>query len=80
MANQSRSSFVRVSRVLGTVGLASMALAWVAHRAFSSSRTARSGGSRPQPVQLRPVLHSAFRDGHLGAREKGFDWARTGRV
>lgn len=80
MANPTRS-LRRVGRVLGTVGLASVAIAWLAHRARTGAPRRRAG---VEPIRFRPVavhpMRMAIGDGHLGAREKDFDWARTGRA
>ena len=76
MADLTRLSFRRVSRVLGTVGLASVAVALIA-RAMKQSSTNSSGRTRVVPLRIAPTYAS---DGHLGAVEKDFDWAGVGRA
>ena len=74
MANSSLLSLRGVSGVLGTVGLASVAVALV-------RRALKAADSKPlrtaQVVRLRAVPTS-LRDGHLGATEKAFDWVGAG--
>jgi hypothetical protein len=77
MAHLPLLSFRGVSRVLGTVGVASVAVALV-RRVLrpSPSRPAR----RPAPVASLRAVPNSLRDGHLGATEKTFDWVRAGRA
>lgn len=76
MANLPLLSFRGVSRVLGTVGLASVAVA-LAHRVLKPSLSKRP--ARATVVRLRAVPTSV-RDGHLGATEKAFDWVGAGQA
>jgi hypothetical protein len=75
MADLTRLSFRRVSRVLGTVGLASVAFALVA-RAMKPPAKRSSGPARIVPLRVVPSCAS---DSHLGAVERDFDWASAGR-
>ena len=73
MANSSLLSLRGLSGVLGTVGLASLAVALL-HRALKpSSRPAM----RDRVARLR-TAPTSLRDGHLGATEKAFDWVGAG--
>lgn len=76
MTELNRSSYRRVSRLVGGVGLASLALVVLARLLVRREL--------PRPVRGR-VLHSPRltappgSDGHLGATESEYDWAHAGR-
>jgi hypothetical protein len=76
MANLLPLSFRGISRVLGTVGLASVAVA-LARRALRAS--ASKSPIQAPIVRLRAVPTS-LRDSHLGATEKAFDWVGAGQA
>jgi hypothetical protein len=68
-------SFRGLSRLVGTVGLVSVALALARHALQPALRQPANRA----PVRLRAVPRSPS-DGHLGATEKEFDWASASRA
>ncbi len=78
MTQLDRSSYRGVGRLVGGVGLASLALIVFASLSARRDQSGRRGGARRTLGSPRLIAHPGS-DGHLGATEPGYDWAHAGR-
>ena len=76
MTELNRSSYRRVGRVVGGVGIASLALLFFASLA---ARRERPGPARGRVLRSPRLNGHPGSDGHLGATESEYDWAHAGR-
>jgi hypothetical protein len=78
MSERHQSAYRRAGRVIGGVGLASVALLVLARISRRSSRMVRPAGAR---LLRSPRFSTSLgSDSHLGAREPEAHWAPAGRV